>query len=243
MQPEDITITLQAPTPTLIPPLFTRAINLHIEGALEQLQWTSSETLTPVFQHNMPGRKLPSAALGAVPSTRAEDPLAWRRWTQPSLFRWQMLLRCPHRQPSLVMSPVSLVSVTHHLCLLCQKYWRQPASPPFHGLRLPPRVGPANLPDEVLWLQVLMNVALEQLPTSRASIDSHHRELVLNTKLNMWKNEAKAMEAIKEAEVSHATMKEAGICCTNNACVLQQMHRESMLALDCKVIAEEGWDH
>ena len=49
-----------------------------------------------------------------------------------------------------------------------------------------------------------MNVALEQLLTTRATMDSHCRELDLNAKLAMHMNEAQATEAIKEAEVSHA---------------------------------------
>ena len=78
--------TLQAPTAKLVPPLFpttvvepphdiAAAINLHIEGVLEQLQQTFPATSTPISQHSMPGRKPPMAALGALPSTRAEDPL------------------------------------------------------------------------------------------------------------------------------------------------------------------------
>ena len=70
----------------------------------------------------------------------------------------------------------------------------------------------------------------------------------------MHVNEAQATEAIKQAEMSHAAeIKEAKLChstrikeaevhCTTNSPVLQQTHRESMLALECKVIAEEGQD-
>ena len=55
-----------------------------------------------------------------------------------------------------------------------------------------------------------MNVALEWLLTTRATMDSHHRELELNTKLTMCMNEAQAIEGIKEAEASHAAeIKEA----------------------------------
>ena len=81
----------------------------------------------------------------------------------------------------------------------------------------------------------------------------------------MHMNEAQAAEAVKEAEVSHAAKvkeakvchaatikevklchtsrtKEAEMCHTTNTCVLQQTHRESMMALECEAIAEEGWD-
>ena len=62
-----------------------------------------------------------------------------------------------------------------------------------------PRFGPANLPDKVLQLQGQMTAALEQLLTTKASIDSHCRELMLNAKLAMQIKEAQAMEAIKGA--------------------------------------------
>ena len=47
---------------------------------------------------------------------------------------------------------------------------------------------------------------------------------------------------VNEAELHHITrIKEAEAHCTTNSCVLQQSHRESMLALECEVITEEGW--
>ena len=42
---------------------------------MEQEQWTSPTTLTPVSQHSMLGREPLLAALGAPPSPTAEDPL------------------------------------------------------------------------------------------------------------------------------------------------------------------------
>ena len=59
--------------------------------------------------------------------------------------------------------------------------------------------------------------------------------------------------AIKEADVHHtAAMKEAKLHCTTqikeaevhhttNSCIFQQTHRESMVTLEHKAIAE-GWD-
>ena len=65
------------PLPSIKPPWYiTMVLNLHLQGALEQLQWTSSATYSPASYHSMPRRKLPSVALGAPPSTRAEDPLS-----------------------------------------------------------------------------------------------------------------------------------------------------------------------
>ena len=44
---------------------------------------------------------------------------------------------------------------------------------------------------------------------------------------------AQVTKAIEQAEVHHATA----------ACAFQQAHRDSVLALEHKMKAEEGWDH
>ena len=97
----------------------------------------------------------------------------------------------------------------------------------------PPRVRLAGVANELLHLQERMNVALELLLATRANMDSHHKELDLNTELTMHLNKAQVIKAIKEAEVHHTTA----------ACILQQTHRENMLRLECKVKVEEGQDH
>ena len=57
-----------------------------------------------------------------------------------------------------------------------------------------------------------MNVALEQLLITMATMDCHCKELDLNTKLTMHMNETQAAGAIKEAKVSHAAeVKEAEV--------------------------------
>ena len=58
----------------------TAVLNQHLQWALEWLQQTSPTTSAHTSQHSMPQhstpkRKPPSVALGALPSTRAEDPL------------------------------------------------------------------------------------------------------------------------------------------------------------------------
>ena len=45
------------------------SINLELQGALAQLQWTSSTASAPVSHHGTLRRKPPSVALGALPST------------------------------------------------------------------------------------------------------------------------------------------------------------------------------
>ena len=126
-------------------------------------------------------------------------PSDWMRETQPSLPQWQALHRCPHGQPCQKTSPVSLASVTYHPCQPCWKHLPHPTAPGS------PSVSPARLPDEVLWLQGQMNMALEWLLTTKATIDSHCRELELNAKLAVCMNEAQAVKAIKETEVVHAS--------------------------------------
>ena len=46
-------------------PAIAETLNFHIQGAFEQVQWTSPATSTPVSQHSTPRRKPPSVGLGA----------------------------------------------------------------------------------------------------------------------------------------------------------------------------------
>ena len=71
---ETASLTQMPPLLAITPPCdITMVLNLHLQGALEWLQQTSPVTSAPLSQHSMPGRKLLSAALGALPSTRVED--------------------------------------------------------------------------------------------------------------------------------------------------------------------------
>ena len=77
MPPEAMSTT-QAPSHVYASttcPTITKTLNLHIEGAFKQVQQTSPTTLTPVYQHSTPRRKLPFMALGAPPPTGVEDSL------------------------------------------------------------------------------------------------------------------------------------------------------------------------
>ena len=104
--------------------------------------------------------------------------------------------------------------------------------PSITWLQAPSKGGAAGLLDELLQLQEKMNVALEQLLANRATMDFWHKELELNAELMACLNDAQFTEAVREAEVCHATA----------ACVLQQGHRDSVLMLEHKVKAEEGQD-
>ena len=93
-------------------------------------------------------------------------------------------------------------------------------------------------------------MALEQLLMTKATVDSHHRELALNDNIAMCQNEAWATKAIKEAKMCQkevevhcaAAMKEAEAHQAIHACALEQSHKESMLELEHEAIAEEVWD-
>ena len=136
--------------PTQDLPLIEVALggNLHHQGALKQLQWTSPATSVPISQHSMPIRKLPSVALGALPSTRAEDPLSLEGMDSAVPDLMAPLHRLPQVSLCQNTSPVPFRSVTHPSHLPCQKLWTWPVSPPVHSLK-PHRDNPTDLPNEV----------------------------------------------------------------------------------------------
>ena len=79
---------------------------------------------------------------------------------------------------------------------------------------------------------------LEWLLTTKATMDSYWRDLVLNADIARCKNEAQATKAIKEAEVHcAAVIKEVEMCWVIHACTLKKSHKESMLELEHEVIA------
>ena len=99
-----------------------------------------------------------------------------------------------------------------------------------------------------------MNVGLEWLLTTKATLNSHCRELAQNTKITTCWNEAQTTEAIKEVEVQleaairevethyEVMVKEAEACSATQAQALEQSHKESVLKLGCEALAEEGHD-
>ena len=89
-----------------------------------------------------------------------------------------------------------------------------------------------------------MNVALEWLLMTKATMDPHQRDLALKADIAMHQNEAQATETIKEAEVHcAAAIKEVEAHWAIHACTLEKSHKESMLELEHEVIAKEGWEH
>ena len=88
-------------------------------------------------------------------------------------------------------------------------------------------------------------MAMGQLLKTRASIDSHQRRLVSNTKTAI-----KEAKALCTAAICHLGCRgyvhschEGETACTDNAHTLQQSLDESMPDLECKAIEKEGWDH
>ena len=243
-------------TPTLMETL------LHLQGALKQLQWTSPTVPAPISQHSMPRRKLLSVALDALTSTRVEDPLGLEGMDSATPDPMATSSQASPGKALLEHTPKT-IQVSHSPS--------PPAAPktpnvasisPGTQAQLPSRTSPTGLPDEVCWLQGVMNEALEQLFMTRAVLNSHQRELAQNANIARCQNENQAAESIKEAEVWHAatireaeaaikegethqkiTIKEAETHHATQPYNLEQSHKESVLKLECKELVEEGHDH
>ena len=131
------------------------------------------------------------------------------RGTQPSLPQQQALHRHLHWWSCQKISPVLLTSVTHHPCQPCQM---------FGGSQYLPHPTASGSPQgwssQIARWGALVAEANEHGPRAaahhQATMDSHCRELELNTKLAMHMNEAQAIEAMKEAEVSHNSWDQGG---------------------------------
>ena len=153
------------PLPAMKPPHDIAAVlNQHLQGALEQLQWTPPATFTPTSQQSMPQHStclkgsLLSAALGVPPSSRAEDPLslegtglaipdlmATSSQTSPAKVTPQHIPSTIQVSHSPSPHPMSkTLDVAQYLSPVCQS---QP----------PPGSNPTDLPNDVLWLQGEMN--------------------------------------------------------------------------------------
>ena len=180
----------------------------------------------PLSPNSTPRRQPPSAALGAPASTEG---------TGDHLGQKETDLAIPSLAATFTQTPpwVATLHLTHPIPQLLPP--TLPQTPKMEGIsfilqhQTPPRVGSARLTDELLHLQERMNAALEQLLTTRATIDSQCKELELNTELSACLNEAQAIEAIKEAEVHHtATIKESEVCHATAASILQQTYQENV---------------
>ena len=111
VQPEGMTTAIQAPTTTLVPTHspadaikppcdFAMAINQHLQGALEWLQWTSSTASTPVSQCSMPWKEPPLAALGPHPQQKEQKiPSGKRRQRQTAIPTPAATFTDPHGWP------------------------------------------------------------------------------------------------------------------------------------------------
>ena len=100
--------------------------------------------LSSLFQHSIPGRKLPFLALGALPSNLAEDQLSSEGLESAIPDPMATSSQVSQVRLHWSMPPTLSRSVTHSPHLPYQKLWMWPASPPVHRLR-PPQ-GWCNLP-------------------------------------------------------------------------------------------------
>ena len=102
MRPKAMSTTPAQPhiSASVTQPTIAKTLNLHIQGAFKQVQWTSPTTSMPVSQHSTSRRKLPSVALGAPPPTRVEKTQSdWREQTQPCPSQWLLTCRCHNAWP------------------------------------------------------------------------------------------------------------------------------------------------
>ena len=121
----------------------------------------------------MPRRKLPSAALGVLPSTRAEDPLSLEGMDLaiPTL----MATSC-QASPNEVMPEhiPSIIQVSHPPSLPAVSKTLGAASiSPSPQCQAPLRADPTDLHDEVLQMQGEMNMALEWLLMTKDTLNFH----------------------------------------------------------------------
>ena len=267
VQPNSMTTTIQAPTTTLVlAPLWLLLLNLLTTSLWPSTNssrgpWSSCSRLPLLSHYLSPGTVCQRESCPQQPWGFTTK---WNNRGSPRPNQEDPAIPAPMAIPTQAspwaVMPEDVPIITH--------ISHSPSPPtvlklpgvastfPIPQLQATPRVDPARLPDEVLWLQGQINMALVWLLLTRATMDSCCRELELNTELTMCMNvnEAQAIETIKETEMSHAAkikeaevyhttrIKEAEVCHTTNSCVLQQSNQESMLALECEAIAEEGWD-
>ena len=114
------------------------AINWHLWGALEWLQWTSPTTSAPSLSTVCTEGGCHLQPWGLSPPPEQKIHSAWRGWTWPSQIWWPPLHRYSHMWSSQKASLASSQSVTHCAHLPYWKLWRWPESPPFHSHWLPP---------------------------------------------------------------------------------------------------------
>ena len=153
VQPESMTTAIQAPTTMLAlthspadttepPQDIAMAINQHLHGALEQLQWTSSAASTPVSQQIMPRKEPPSVALGAPPSTAGtEDPLRWKETGLVIPTLAATFTQTPDGWPHQATPPALPWPFPHCSTWLYHRHWRWRASPLSHSTTPLPGLG------------------------------------------------------------------------------------------------------
>ena len=194
----------------------------------ELLLWNVATANEPTWDPPLIEMDLNSIESEAPPSTSAEDPLGLKG-TDLAIHD----LMATSLQASLhVVMPENIpriIQVSHSSSPPTMLLSPEAASiSPSPQSQTPSRADPADLTEEVLWLQGEMNVSLEGLHMTKATMDSHWRDQALSANIARCKNEAQATEALKEAEVSYAAMiKEAEAHWEIHACALKNPTRKA----------------
>ena len=199
-------------------------------------------------------------ALGAPSSTRPEDPFSLEGMDSATS---DAIATSSQASPGNAMPEhaPNTVQISHSPSMPAASKILDVASISPGAVSIPPRASPPGLHDEVLWLQGVMNEALEWLLMTRAILNSHQRELAWNANIARCQNEDLTTKAIKEAEVQHAAtireaeatineaethhkiaIKEAETHHATQAHNLQQSHEESVLKMEWEVLVQEGCD-
>ena len=234
-----MTAAIQAPTTTLVltypladtaepPHNIAMAINLHLQEALEWLQWVSPAASAPVSQHSMPRRKPPSVALGALPSTgEMEDPLRPEEMDSGIPALTATLTQMPLWAATPGDIPASLMSFTHHSIPPCWGHQNQPACT--HS----PRVVPAILSDKLLLQENEQNC--RATACSQILWESLLQRAGLKCRTGSLSGQSPDCQGHQTGQ---------GVWYNHSLYIyLQQVHKESVLALEHQVMEEERWAH
>ena len=210
----------------------------------------SPASSVPASHHTTLGGKSPYEALGDLPPSQMKNLLGLED------MDWHLHVPMATSQASLGNATLrhssAIIQVSHSSSLATMsKSPGATSTPSDHQPQVPARAGLSNIPQEVAQLQKEMNVALGQLLTMEAALDSHQRELEWDLDYTMQQCEAQATRAIQEAEILYtatikeveachmATIKEAEDHHTTQVHALQQSHREGILNFKHKALEKE----
>ena len=202
-------------------------LRLNLGGELGQLQWASSATPSSPSQSITSRTQPPSAALGA-PSPVGETENSPRSMGTEHIIP-APAVTLPQTSPQ-ATPPSSSPGSAHSTQQLFQLTGpRTPETGSMPYIKWPPASSEGKLTSlskELFHLQEEMNTDIEELLEVRASLDYCHRELDLGAELAAHHNDAQ----LTKAKTHHTAASTA----------LQWAHLDSISALNCEVMTEEG---